>query len=200
MHRTVIKSGVDDELDAMKRTYDGLDDLLDKVCQDIAATIPEVYDLDLNVIFFPQIGFLISIHLNPTLGRGDYEGGEREDQSWTRIFSTGDRVYYKDSRMKELDNTFGDMYSVICGRLKQDLLMFCQTLTRPFRADKEIDIVHELGQKVLEREGMLNLASNICGELDRHVCKSIVPVYWLTTSVSLLLPKELDCISTADPK
>ena len=48
--------------------------------------------------------------------------------------------------------------------------MFHQRLTQRFRADKEIDIVHELGQKVLEREGMLNLASDICGELDRHVC------------------------------
>lgn len=49
--------------------------------------------------------------------------------------------------------------------------MYYQRLTQRFRADKEIDIVHELGQKVLEREGMLNLASDICGELDRHVCK-----------------------------
>ena len=118
MHRTVIKSGVDDELDAMKRTYDGLDDLLDRISKDIAATIPAVYSLELNVIFFPQIGFLISVHLNPDTDRGDYEGGDREDQRWTRIFSTGDRVYYKDSRMKELDDRFGDMYSVICGTLR----------------------------------------------------------------------------------
>ena len=121
MHRTVIKSGVDDELDAMKRTYDGMEDLLNRTSQDIAATIPAVYSLDLNVIFFPQIGFLISIPLNPDTGRGDYEGGEREDQRWTRIFSTGNWVYYKDSRMKELDDTFGDIYSVICGMLRQDL-------------------------------------------------------------------------------
>ena len=121
MHRTVIKSGVDDELDTMKRAYDGIDDLLDKVSQDIAATIPKVYTFQLNVIFFPQIGFLITIPLNPDTGRGDYEGGEREDQRWTRIFSNGDRAYYKDSRMKELDDTFGDMYSVICGTLRQDL-------------------------------------------------------------------------------
>ena len=120
MHRTVIKSGVDDELDAMKRTYDGLDDLLNRTSQDIAATIPVVYSLDLNVIFFPQIGFLISIPLNPDTGRGDYEGGEREDQRWTRIFSTGNWVFYKDSRMKELDDTFGDIYSVICGTIRQD--------------------------------------------------------------------------------
>ena len=117
MHRTVIKSGVDDDLDAMKRTYDGLDDLLNRVCQDIVATIPSVYSLELNIIFFPQIGFLISVKLNPITGRVDYEGGEREDQRWTRIFSTEKNVYYKDSRMKELDDRFGDMYSVICGML-----------------------------------------------------------------------------------
>ena len=121
MHRTVIKPGVDDELDAMKRTYDGIDDILNRTSQDIAATIPAVYSLDLNVIFFPQIGFLISIPLNPDTGRGDYEGGEREDQRWTRIFSTGNWVYYKDYRMKELDDTFGDIYSVICGTDRQDL-------------------------------------------------------------------------------
>ena len=118
MHRTVIKSGVDDDLDAMKRTYDGLDDLLNRVCQDIVATIPSVYSLELNIIFFPQIGFLISVQLNPDTGRVDYEGGEQEDQRWTRIFSTEKSVYYKDSRMKELDDRFGDMYSVICGTLR----------------------------------------------------------------------------------
>ena len=115
MHRTVVKSGVDDELDAMKRTYDGMEDLLNRTSQEIAATIPAVYTLDLSVIFFPQIGFLISLPLNSVTGRGDYEGGEGEDQRWSQIFSTGNRIYYKDSRMKELDVTFGDMYSVICG-------------------------------------------------------------------------------------
>lgn len=118
MHRTVVNTGVNDELDAMKRTYDGMEDLLNRTSQNIASTIPVVYNLDLNVIFFPQIGFLISISLNPEIGRGDYEGGEQEDQRWDRIFSTGNRVYYKDSRMRELDESFGDMYGVICGRLK----------------------------------------------------------------------------------
>lgn len=33
--------------------------------------------------------------------------------------------------------------------------------------DKEIDIIHELGQQVLEQETMLNQASDACGELDR---------------------------------
>lgn len=35
--------------------------------------------------------------------------------------------------------------------------------------DKEIEIVHELGQQVLTNEEMLNVVSEVCGELDRYV-------------------------------
>ena len=115
MHRTVVKTGVSDELDDMKRTYGGIEDLLNLTSQEIAASIPATYDLDLNVIFFPQIGFLISIPINPETGRGNWEGGELESQRWDRIFSTATRVFYKDFRMRELDERLGDMYAVICG-------------------------------------------------------------------------------------
>ena len=100
----------------MKRTYNGMDDLLSRTSRDIAATIPAVYSLDLNVIFFPQIGFLISIPLNPDTGRGDYEGGQGEHR-WDRSFSSDTRIYYKDSRMHELDETLGDIYAAVCGML-----------------------------------------------------------------------------------
>ena len=115
MHRTVINAGVDLDLDEMKRSYDGLEDFLNHTSHEIAASVPKVYKLDLNVIFFPQIGFLITIENNPVTGRGDYEGGETEDQRWDRIFSTRDRIYYKDARMRALDAEIGDMYALICG-------------------------------------------------------------------------------------
>ena len=117
MHRTVVNPGINEELDAMKRTYDGIEDLLNRTSRKIAAAIPAVYSLNLNVIFFPQIGFLISIPMNPDTGRGDYEGSDLEGQRWDRIFSTATRVYFKDFRMRELDETLGDMYAVICGML-----------------------------------------------------------------------------------
>ena len=116
MHRTVVNAGVDDDLDLMKQTYDGIEDLLNRTSQGIAATIPGQYSVDLNVIFFPQIGFLISMPVNPETGRGYYEGGEVEDMRWDLIFSTGVRVYYKDFRMRELDDSLGDMYAIICGK------------------------------------------------------------------------------------
>ncbi|KAL8942309.1 MAG: hypothetical protein Q9211_001455 [Gyalolechia sp. 1 TL-2023] len=146
MHRTVVKPGVDEELDNMKRTYDGSEDLLSKTSQSIAENVPRQYSLDLNVIFFPQIGFLISMKRDPGTGGVNYEGPGTDNGKWDRIFSTGDRVYYKDFRMRELDGTLGDMYAMIC--------------------DKEIEIIYHLGQEILQYEAMLTKASDLCGELD----------------------------------
>ena len=113
MHRTVVKSGVDDRLDEMKRTYAGVEDLLNQTSLNIADSIPAQYSLDLNVIFFPQIGFLISMPVDPSTGLSNYHG--EEGQEWEQLFSTASRVYYKDYRMVELDQTFGDIYAQICG-------------------------------------------------------------------------------------
>ena len=124
MHRTVINAGVDLELDEMKRGYNGLEDLLNHTSQQIAATIPAIYKIKLNVIFFPQIGFLISIPNNPATGRGAYEGGESEDERWDRIFATASQIYYKDGRMRALDNECGDIYAQICGRFRSAI---CQS-------------------------------------------------------------------------
>ena len=145
MHRTVVHAGVDAELDRMKQVYDGIEDLLNKTSRAIAATVPATFSLDLNVIFFPQIGFLISMPVNANTGKAEYEGGE-VDGRWDLIFSTAARAYYKDFRVRELDETLGDMYAVIC--------------------DREIEIVHDLSQRVLQQELMLNEVSDICGELD----------------------------------
>ena len=116
VQRTVVNVGVDDELDSKKRIYDGIEDLLNETSRNIAATVPLEFSLDLNVIFFPQIGFLISIPLDPETGSGNYQGDEQSP--WDRIFSTASRFYYKDYRMKELDETLGDIYATICGKPK----------------------------------------------------------------------------------
>ncbi|KAL8961011.1 MAG: hypothetical protein Q9193_002376 [Seirophora villosa] len=149
MHRTVVKPGIDDDLDHMKQTYDGLEDLLKKTSENIAETVPYQYGLDLNVIFFPQIGFLISMVIDPETGRSNYEGDDTGNGGWDRIFSTASRVYYKDFRMRQLDETFGDIYAIIC-----------------VLADREIEIIYNLGQDVLQYEALLAKASDVCGELD----------------------------------
>ena len=112
-NRTVIKRGMDEELDRMKEMYDGMDDLLSKTAVVIAKTIPEQIDVNLNVIYFPQLGFHITVPLDRTTGGVAYEGGE---EKWERMFTTENQAYYKDFRMRELDETLGDTYAFICGR------------------------------------------------------------------------------------
>lgn len=96
----------------MKDSYDGLNSLLKQVAIDIATTIPESLDIDVNVIYFPQLGFNIAIPLN--------DGGEAAfngpDEDWELIFVTENRAYFKDFRMREMDDRLGDIYGLICGK------------------------------------------------------------------------------------
>ncbi|CAI7580460.1 unnamed protein product [Penicillium manginii] len=139
--RTVVKQGLDRNLDMMKDRYDGLSSLLKNVALEIAMTIPEDLDIDVNVIYFPQLGFNIAIPLNDR-EQPMYFGTE----DWEIVFTTENRAYFKDFRMRELDGKLGDIYGLIC--------------------EKEIEIVYDLAQKVLQYEEMLIQASDICGELD----------------------------------
>lgn len=96
----------------MKDQYDGLSSLLKHVAIDIARTIPEAFDIDVNVIYFPQLGFNIAVPLNER-GQAAYSGSNRD---WDLVFVTENRAYFKDFRMRELDQKLGDIYGLICGK------------------------------------------------------------------------------------
>lgn len=95
----------------MKDQYDGLNSLLKHVAIDIATMIPEELEIDVNVIYFPQLGFIIAIPLNDR-GETAYSGS---DESWELVFITENRAYFKDFHMRELDRKLGDIYGLICG-------------------------------------------------------------------------------------
>ncbi|KAI9883832.1 MAG: Translation elongation factor 1 beta [Watsoniomyces obsoletus] len=145
-HRTVVNVGVDDELDTLRHTYDGLDSLLSEVRRRLLETTTFDVNSDLNVIYFPQIGFLILLPLDINTGRGMNEDLFDPEGSWVRMFSTDAEVYYKSHEMRELDQHFGDIYGIIC--------------------DKEIEIIYHLAQRVLAHEEIIRTCSTICGELD----------------------------------
>ena len=109
-----MKPGLDRELDKLKDSYDGLSNLLKKVAIEIAARVPESLGIDVNVIYFPQLGFNIAIPLNDR-GTAAYSG---PDEDWELIFITENRAYFKDFRMRELDDKLGDIYGLICGRFR----------------------------------------------------------------------------------
>ena len=142
--RTVILEGIDEELDNMKRTFAGLDDLLGTVARNLSEKLPASLKTVLNVLYFPQIGFLITVPLEPVTSQAVYQGSL--DNPWEHMFSTEDQVYFKNDQMREMDSHFGDLYGMI--------------------SDREIEISHELAQFVLDYEKLLTNASDACGELD----------------------------------
>lgn len=162
----MVKPKVDPDLDRMKEIFNGVDDLLSHVAQDIAETVPADVDLEsgINVIYFPQLGFHIAVPIDGITGEAAYNGGEED---WTMMFSTENRIYFKDNRMHEMDEQLGDMYGHIRGMpyINKDEAM---RLIDCCVAEKEIEIVHGLAQRVLEHEQMLCTASDILGELDRY--------------------------------
>lgn len=111
--RTVVRPNVDDALDERKRLYEGIGELLSRAARSIAEEVPEGLPNDLNVIYFPQIGFLVAMPKDLEVGRALWEG--TEDEPWENMFSSEAITYYKNSPMRQMDEQFGDIYGDICG-------------------------------------------------------------------------------------
>jgi DNA mismatch repair protein MSH5 len=115
--RTVVLQGVDAELDGFKRTYDGMDSLLNQAHGLLLNDLPEwAMQYVTTCLFFPQLGFLTVVVLDPETGAGKYEGEGVENDIWDKMFVTNDSGYYKNRKMREMDEYFGDLYGLICGK------------------------------------------------------------------------------------
>lgn len=144
--RTMVLTGLNPELDEARRTYAGIEDMLSEVACHIAQQVPSEFVSTVNVVFFPQIGFLISIELDQDT-EATYTGPL--DNPWEQMFTSQSHSYFKNSIMIEMDEQFGDIH----GRI----------------LDMEIEIIQDLGQRVLEYQDILDTTSDLCGELDSFV-------------------------------
>jgi DNA mismatch repair protein MSH5 len=117
-NRTVVRRGVSNQLDEIKNVYDGMDDLLSETAREIARTLPDHIAVKLNVIYFPQFGYHITMPIDPDTGEALYEGDADDLDGggrWQRMFTTGNQVFLKDARMREMDEELGDLWNMICG-------------------------------------------------------------------------------------
>lgn len=140
--RTVVKRGVNEGLDQVKDAYDGMDDILSQVAIEVARSMPVAINCRINVIFFPQLGFHITVPIDEDTLQPIWEG----DGTWERMFTTRNIAYFKETKMRQMDQELGDLWAGIC--------------------DVEIEIVHDLAQRVLESEQLLIRSSDVLGELD----------------------------------
>ncbi|KAF8895319.1 DNA mismatch repair protein MutS [Infundibulicybe gibba] len=140
--RVCVRPHVDDELDSKKRVYHGIDSVLSKVAEQICRTVPAEYAPSLNVVYFPQLGFLICIPM-PEAWR---EGGVEVINSWNFQFSSDAHVYFKSQEMKDMDIHIGDLHSSI--------------------VDREIEIIQDLLLEILLSDEVMGATCDACAELD----------------------------------
>ncbi|KAF5889927.1 mutS protein 5, partial [Clarias magur] len=140
-NRFTIKPNVDPVIDEKKRRMMGLSDFL----TDVART--ELENLDprfasCSVIYIPLIGFLLSVSRLP--GMAEKENFEIEGLDF--IFMSEDRLHYRTTRTKELDNMLGDLHCDI--------------------RDMETAVMTQLQATILQRSSCLYKILTLYAELD----------------------------------
>ncbi|KAG2235169.1 hypothetical protein INT48_003513 [Thamnidium elegans] len=155
--RIIVKEKVDTELESLREKYEALDTYLLQVSQEISAGLPVGLGAVLNVVYFPQLGYLITL---PQYRANSGDSKSNSSRSSSHVgsyyakylsgfelqFTTTENIYYKNDRMKELDETIGDIHAMI--------------------ADKEIEIIQGLSERVLQHTDHFSEASTLLSELD----------------------------------
>ncbi|RLV89538.1 MutS protein 5 [Spathaspora sp. JA1] len=133
-----INNGIDQELDNLRLVYNDLD----RILQDTAKIVSERYSNEqINAVYIPQLGFLISKDEDINL-----VGESLVPTEWQEVFRTTTNVYYKTDEVVNLDSQYGDIYELIC--------------------DREIEIIHQLQERLLEYEEMIVKISSSAITLD----------------------------------
>ncbi|EIN12874.1 hypothetical protein PUNSTDRAFT_111245 [Punctularia strigosozonata HHB-11173 SS5] len=141
--RVCIRPQVDEELDNLKHIYHGIDSVLSNVAEQICASIPPDYVPSLNVVYFPQLGFLICL---PMLE--EWKSGQDIQvlDGWSFQFSSESHVYFKSPEMRDMDTHIGDL--------------------QPSIVDREIEIAQSLLEQLLAYDNAICDACHVCAELD----------------------------------
>ncbi|KAI0260251.1 DNA mismatch repair protein MutS [Gloeopeniophorella convolvens] len=145
--RVCVRPHIDEELDNRKHIYNGIDAVLSRVAEGISSTVPPDYAASLNVVYFPQLGFLICVPMLEEWRSGD---GIEVLEGWTFQWSDNSRVTLPPDLAGDLDKHLGDLY--------------------PSIVDRELEIVHALAEKVLPFVEGISETCDVCAELDCLLC------------------------------
>ncbi|KAL4070005.1 DNA mismatch repair protein MutS [Scleroderma yunnanense] len=135
--RVCVRPHIDEELDNQKHIYRGIDSVLSKVAQQISESVPSDYATSLNVVYFPQLGFLITV---PMLEKWKSDAGIEVLEGWNF------QVMSFLTPGSDMDLHIGDLHPAII--------------------DREIELVHDLLEETMPfHDSMIN-ACDVCAELD----------------------------------
>lgn len=140
-----ILPNVDCRLDDLRSIYDSLETILHETGIEVVLQTPHNLKNLVNTAYIPQVGFLVSLQTNKeTL----------QELPWELVFCTESTAYFKNDAVRLLDEKYGDIYGLVCGR--------------------EIEIRHEIQTAILNEESSLIQAFQTLTELDCQVALAIV--------------------------
>ena len=138
----VVNAGVDNELDEMKRAFDGIPFLMTQVAQKELSRLNNTIT-KCSVTYLPQLGYLLNLPLTHDMKEThDYN----IDDSLEFKFIAEDLVYYKSAGTLELDDKLGDIHFDI--------------------RDREMAIMHRLQNVILEHADVVYKIVQLSAELD----------------------------------
>lgn len=166
-----VRHGVDTELDALKRQYDGMNSFLTAVVNRVAEDLPAwARQYIQSCVFLPQLGFLTIVEQEFQLENDIFNGESINDNSWKKSFTHKGTTYYKNRHMEDLDRHHGDMYSKISGKFHNAL---CNHDYANIQPDKEVEVMQKLATDVIVHEKALLEAADLCGEFDALLALAI---------------------------
>ncbi|KAL6854073.1 P-loop containing nucleoside triphosphate hydrolase protein [Trichoderma novae-zelandiae] len=141
--RYSVRPGIDDELDRLKRQYDGMNSFLTEVANHVAQDLPTWARRYIrSCIFLPQLGFLTVVEQDHQQDGSRFDEGCAGDGSWKKSFTDNETAYYKNRHMIELD-------------------------------EQEVEVLQRLAMDVIVHEKTLLAAATICGEFDALLALAI---------------------------
>ncbi|KAL1736511.1 DNA mismatch repair protein MutS [Schizophyllum commune] len=184
--RVCVRMGIDEELDNRKHVYNGIDSVLSNIAEQMSQTVPAEFAESLNVVYFPQLGFLVCV---PMLE-------EWKDEQGIQVMD-GTHVYFKSEEMHDMDVHIGDLHSLIVDReieivqgLLTEILIYYEDMTescdvllsladacrafnyrRPIMVDENVIIING-GRHPLQEQVVDTFVANdtrLAGGLGAHV-------------------------------
>lgn len=138
----MIRSRVNLQLDELRQKYHALPEFLSKEVQEVASRITSPNITTVNVVYFPQLGFLVTIPLDG----GAAASSLSLPSDFVLQFSTEKVAYFKDPATRKLDDDVGDVYAEM--------------------VDLEIEILQVVATQIEPLKGRLLLLAGISAELD----------------------------------